>query len=69
MECSFEELLTALSDKLWIGKRVESLELKVVDLAPQRLGKDRWGLFPELDYKFEEIASKGHERLQRSVGN
>jgi len=67
MECSFEELLIALSDKLWKGKRVESLELKVVDFAAQHLGKDRWDLFPELDYKFEEIASGGHERLQRSV--
>lgn len=69
MECSFEELLIALSDKLWKGKRVESLELKVVDFAAQCLGKDRWDLFPELDYKFEEIASGGHERLQRSVGS
>lgn len=68
MDCSFEELLIALSDKLWKGKRVESLELKVVDLAALHLGKDRWDLFTELDYKFEEIASGGHERLQRSVG-
>ena len=68
MDCSFEELLIALSDKLWKGKRVESLELKVVDLAALHLGKDRWDVFTELDYKFEEIASGGHERLQRSVG-
>lgn len=69
MECSFEELLIALSDKLWKGKRVGSLELKVVDFAAQYLGKDRWDLFSDLDYKFEEIASGGHERLQRSVGS
>jgi len=68
MECSFEELLIALSDKLWKGKRTESLELKVVDCAAQYLEKDRWDLFLALDYKFEEIASGGHERLQRSVG-
>jgi hypothetical protein len=61
--------LIALSDKLWKGKRVESLELKVVDFAAQHLGKDRWDLFPELDYEFEEIASGGHDRLQRSVGS
>ena len=67
MECSFEELLIALSDKLWKGKRVESLELKVVDSAAQYLKKDRWDLFSDLDIKFEEIASGGHERLQRSV--
>ena len=67
MECSFEELLIALSDKLWKGKRVEPLELKVVDSAAQYLKKDRWDLFSDLDIKFEEIASGGHERLQRSV--
>ncbi len=69
MECSFEELLIALSDKLWKGTRVEELELKVVDYAAQYLKKDRWDLFPDLDFKFEEIASGGHERLQRSVGS
>ena len=69
MDCSFEELLIALSDKLWKGKRVESLELKVIDQAAQYLEKERWDLFPDLDLKFEEIASGGHERLQRSVGS
>ena len=67
MNCTFEELLIALSDKLWKGKRVESLELKVVDFSAQYLNKGRWDLFPDLDIKFEEIASGGHERLQRSV--
>lgn len=41
---------------------------EVVNEARTRRGKDRWDLFTELDYKFEEIASGGHERLQRSVG-
>ena len=69
MDCSFEELVIALSDKLWKGKRVESLELEVVDRAANILQKERWDIFPELDLKFEEIASGGHERLQRSVGS
>jgi len=69
MECSFEELIIALSDKLWKGKRVESLELKVVDRAAQYLEKDRWDIFPDLDLKFEEIAASGYERLQRSTSS
>ena len=69
MDCSFEELVIALSDKLWKGKRVESLELEVVDRAANILQIERWDIFPELDLKFEEIASGGHERLQRSVGS
>ena len=67
MECSFEELIIALSDKLWKGKRVASLELDVVDRAAEHLQKERWDIFLEFDMKFEEIASGGHERLQRSV--
>jgi len=69
MECSLEELLVALSDKLWKGKRVESLELIVVDRIASLLGKDRWDVFPELDSKFEQIAAGGDERLHRSVGS
>ncbi len=67
MECSLEELLIALADKLWKGKRVENLELEVVDRVAHLLEKERWDIFPVLDMVYEEIASSGHERLQRSV--
>jgi len=67
MECSTEELLIALADNIWKGKRVEVLELLVIDRIAGQLGKDRWDLFSELDFKFEEIALSGHEKLQRSI--
>jgi hypothetical protein len=67
MECSTEELLIALADKLWKGKRVEELELKIIDRLALLGGSDRWDIFAELDGYFEEIAADGHERLQRSV--
>lgn len=67
MECSTEELLIALSDKLWKGKREETLELKVIDELAKIEGKERWDLYQELDACFEKIASSGHDRLQRSV--
>ncbi|MDJ0944955.1 MAG: HD domain-containing protein [Kiloniellales bacterium] len=66
MEVSFEELLIALSDRLWKGVRVGALELRVVDAAAERLGKDRWDLFADLDVCFERIAAKGDRRLARS---
>lgn len=69
MECSIEELLIALSDKLWKGKRVEALELKVVGHIASLLNVGRWDIFSDLDLQFEEIASGGHERLQRSVSS
>lgn len=66
MKVSLEELLVALSDKLWKGKREENLELRVIDEAAMRLGKDRWDVFSELDSCFEKIASDGESRLARS---
>jgi putative nucleotidyltransferase with HDIG domain len=66
MEVSFEELLVALSDKLWKGKRDSPLELRVIDEAAKLLNKDRWDLFCELDNCFERIASQGSQRLARN---
>ena len=69
MEVSFEELLVALSDKLWKGKRDANLELRVIDHAAELIGKERWDIFLELDECFEEIASQGDLRLARSVSS
>lgn len=67
MECSTEELIVALSDKLWKGNRNSKLELRVIDAIAARVGQARWDVFEPLDRQFEAIASAGHERLQRSV--
>lgn len=63
---SLEERTVALADKLWKGKRVEELEIMVIDQSAERVGKDRWALFTSLDSIFEEIASEGPSRLARS---
>ena len=67
LDASFEELLVALSDKLWKGKREQDLELRVIDGAASLLNKDRWDVFSELDGCFESIAANGDIRLSRSV--
>ncbi len=67
MDVSFEELVVALSDKLWKGKRDKDLELRVIDLAAKKINQTRWEIFIELDKCFEEIASQGEHRLARSV--
>ncbi|RKZ43094.1 MAG: phosphohydrolase [Candidatus Parabeggiatoa sp. nov. 3] len=67
MTCSFEELLVALADKLWKGKRVAPLELKIIDALAEKLNKNRWDIFVEWDQLFEEIAADGIDRLNRSV--
>ena len=66
MDVSFEELIIALSDKLWKGKREPDLELRVIDAVANMLDQDRWDLFSELDTCFENIAAKGDDRLSRS---
>jgi len=66
MDVSYEELLVALADKLWKGKRVAELELLVVDSTAALMGVDRWDVFGSLDMCFEEIASDGDKRLAPS---
>lgn len=66
MDCSFEEYLIALSDKLWKGKRVEQLETIIVDLIADKLGLNRWQLLVELDIFFEQIAADGDSKLLKS---
>jgi putative nucleotidyltransferase with HDIG domain len=63
---SFEELVVALADKLWKGKREAALELLVLDEVAARLGVSRWDVFERLDTSFEEIAAGGAERVQKS---
>jgi hypothetical protein len=66
IDCSFEEYLIALSDKLWKGKRENQLENIVIDKVTEILNQDRWNIFVELDSCFEKIASDGDSRLLRS---
>ena len=67
MPCSLEELLIALSDKLWKGKRVQALEDMVIQRIIDILQKDFWDIFPDLDACFEQIAAQGDQRMARSM--
>lgn len=64
---SLEELLIALSDKLWKGKRVVELETMVINRIASILDVEYWSTFTELDDCFEGIAADGDLRLNRSV--
>jgi hypothetical protein len=66
IECSFEELVVALADNLWKGKRIIELERKVFSKAVERCGKDYWDIFMALDGEFEKVALGGDLRLSRS---
>ncbi|ABW27219.1 HD domain-containing protein [Acaryochloris marina] len=67
MEVCLEELLVALSDKLWKGKRVATLELRVIDEIAEVMGKNRWDIYLYLDECFEKIAANGDHRLAQSM--
>jgi HD domain len=66
MECTLEELLVALADTLWKGKRIRDLENLVVQRLLRQRSIDYWALFMEMDACFEKIAEDGYSRLLRS---
>jgi hypothetical protein len=69
MRCSLDELVVALADTLWKGKRDAALEKQVAEMIGERLGCSFWDLFIELDNGFETIAAGGAARLLRSQTN
>lgn len=61
--CSLEELLVALADHLWKGKRVAELEERIVRKVAELSARDFWPMFSELGELFESIADGGDEWL------
>lgn len=61
-----EDLLVALADKLWKGKRVARLEQRVVDSLGMSTGEPAWRAFSNLDPVFESVADLADQRLARS---
>lgn len=62
-----EDLIVALADNVWCGRRVEELETKVAAVLAAT-GMEQWEAWARLDGVCEEIASRGEARLawQRS---
>lgn len=57
-----EDLLVALADAIWCGRRVRGLEEKVSAILAA-IGVEQWLAWSRLDAVCSEIASKGEERL------
>jgi hypothetical protein len=66
-ERSLEDLLVALADKLWKGKREQELEARVLAMLATRARREPWEVFERLDTICEEIAADGASRLARSM--
>lgn len=62
------DLVVALADNLWRGRRNQELETKVVEVVSTLTGQDRWAVFERLDDIFEHIAAEGDRRLAWQAG-
>jgi hypothetical protein len=58
-----DDLLVALSDNLWKGKRNEELEGLVVAKISEATTEPQWSVFEKLDHRFEVIAEGAERRL------
>jgi hypothetical protein len=68
-EIAIEDLLVALADKLWKGKRDDDLERRVVEVVARDVERELWDVFDVLDSICEAIAAGGPQRLSRSVAD
>ncbi len=64
---TLEDLLVALADKLWKGKRVDELEQLFVQRIASGTNAAPWAVFDRVDAICELIAADGPDRLARSV--
>lgn len=58
-----EDLMVALADKIWKGKRVEALEEKLTKEISIRTNTDYWEVYTKLDAIISKIALGADERL------
>lgn len=66
-DIEIEDLLVALADKLWKGKRDDDLERRVADLIARTAQREAWAVFDNLDSICEAIAADAADRLARSA--
>jgi HD domain-containing protein len=60
---SLEDLLVALADKCWKGKRVDELESKIASLLSAASKKPEWACFAKLDEILQELTKDADARL------
>lgn len=58
-----EDLLVAVADNVWRGRRVEELETKLAAILAAMTGTPQWAALLKLDAVCEEIAEKGDVKL------
>lgn len=66
--CTLDELLVALADGLWKGKRRPALEERVTREIACELAADFWDVYVWFDMCCESLAAQGDARLVASRG-
>jgi putative nucleotidyltransferase with HDIG domain len=67
-DARLEDLLVALADNCWKGKRVDELETKTVSLLSSPSGKPMWDCYAELDDILTSLAADADARLAWQSG-
>jgi putative nucleotidyltransferase with HDIG domain len=58
-----EDLIVALADNLWKGKRLGELEDRFVSFVAIKSGKEKWEIFSAFDQLCQRVASEADSRL------
>ena len=66
-DITIEDLLVALADKLWKGRRDDALERRTLGMLERATGRPAWEVFAAFDAICEAIAADGPARLARST--
>lgn len=66
-DCTLEDRLVALADKLWKGKRDAALEQRLVEEIAVATRAEPWEAFDLFDALCEAVAADGPDRLARSI--
>lgn len=66
-DATLEDLLVALADKLWKGKREDVLERRILEVVARATKREPWAAFDAIDSICEAIAAAGPDRLVRSA--
>lgn len=67
-EITLEDLIVALADKSWKGKRIEPLETRIAEMLSVASSKRIWDCYAKLDTILEEIAKGADQKLAWQAG-
>jgi putative nucleotidyltransferase with HDIG domain len=68
-EVDIEDLLVALADKVWKGKRDDTLEQRIADHIAARSGEEVWKVWLRMDELLCKLAASADERLYWQAGH